>query len=828
VASEEIRADLLLGRDTLSPGLVKAGEAASHTSSDVKQLTKDLYELGKQRATPIVDLNDKDADARLSGFVAKLKELSAKVADPGVDLNDKDAVAKLATFRVQLAQLAKQVASPRITLEGLAKFEAKLLGIDAQLDKLDGREVNVHVDVDRRGGLPGLLGGGIGGIGRGIGALAGLAGTGAQSVGSGIGAAGNALGQSLQGAAIAAAIGTGAVLTPALLPVLLGGGIGLGGAAGGIALGSAANKQLQALGKQLQSSSLTRSQRQDIRGQMAALRRQQAGPLAAFGGFQDLAGALKDTFSSAITSRGPGFSGGPGGHPGGESFVSGLAGILKQIAGFIKSIGPQLGEMFRASLPFLQAFVGFLEKAAKALLPAFTQMLKEMAPYLPVITQGLLDIVKGFAGFLNAIGPSGMKASARIFVIFAEGIAAALVGIGHALNWLAENVPKWTRFITSTFRTWRHETAVIFDGVRHEIAHVWDMVWNNTIGRLERGIRDFYHLGAQFRHSVANQFDTIRHDIAAVWDTIWRNTVTRAQHGIDDVVTWFKSLPGRAIRALEGLGTSLYNFGHMALTKLWNGLKSVFSSVWSWFKSLPGKLLHAIGIASPPGWAIEAGKHIMGGLLKGITSRRTELQRAFASSVKFHPGAGVQQWAGLVRRALAMEGLSPALLPRVLYQMQTESGGNPNAINNWDVNARMGDPSRGLLQVIGSTFQAYHWPGTSWNIFNPLANIAAALNYARHVYGPALMSGGMGIGSGHGYASGGWITEPIFGIGRSGRAYTFGERGPELVTPGGRGGGNHYTINVSVPPNANMRDIGRVTVQAIKVYEQGSGSGWRR
>jgi SLT domain-containing protein len=130
--------------------------------------------------------------------------------------------------------------------------------------------------------------------------------------------------------------------------------------------------------------------------------------------------------------------------------------------------------------------------------------------------------------------------------------------------------------------------------------------------------------------------------------------------------------------------------------------------------------------------------------------------------------------------------------------------------------------------VIGSTFQAYHWPGTSWNIFNPLANIAAALNYARHVYGPALMSGGMGIGSGHGYASGGWITEPIFGIGRSGRAYTFGERGPELVTPGGRGGGNHYTINVSVPPNANMRDIGRVTVQAIKVYEQGSGSGWRR
>ena len=30
---------------------------------------------------------------------------------------------------------------------------------------------------------------------------------------------------------------------------------------------------------------------------------------------------------------------------------------------------------------------------------------------------------------------------------------------------------------------------------------------------------------------------------------------------------------------------------------------------------------------------------------------------------------------------------------------------------------------------------------------------------------------------------GGWINEPIEGIGRSGKRYTFGEAGPELVTP---------------------------------------------
>jgi hypothetical protein len=129
----------------------------------------------------------------------------------------------------------------------------------------------------------------------------------------------------------------------------------------------------------------------------------------------------------------------------------------------------------------------------------------------------------------------------------------------------------------------------------------------------------------------------------------------------------------------------------------------------------------------------------------------------FASSFVGNVGSGVNRWRGTVMQALGMEGLSPMLLGRVLFQMQTESGGNPNAINLTDSNAAAGDPSRGLMQTIGSTFRAYHWPGTSMNIYNPLANIAAALNYARHVYGPSLMSGGMGIGSGHGYDTGGWL-----------------------------------------------------------------------
>ncbi|MEU6531547.1 transglycosylase SLT domain-containing protein [Streptomyces sp. NPDC046928] len=64
-----------------------------------------------------------------------------------------------------------------------------------------------------------------------------------------------------------------------------------------------------------------------------------------------------------------------------------------------------------------------------------------------------------------------------------------------------------------------------------------------------------------------------------------------------------------------------------------------------------------------------------------------------------------------------------------------ESSGNPNAINDWDINAINGVPSIGLLQIIKPTFDTYHVPGTAWSQYDPVANLTAAANYAAHRYG---------------------------------------------------------------------------------------------
>lgn len=112
----------------------------------------------------------------------------------------------------------------------------------------------------------------------------------------------------------------------------------------------------------------------------------------------------------------------------------------------------------------------------------------------------------------------------------------------------------------------------------------------------------------------------------------------------------------------------------------------------------------------------------------------------------------VESWRPTVLQALAMTGQPASLADRVLMQMESESGGNPRAINLWDINAQRGIPSKGLMQVIPPTFQAYRDPALPNDVYDPLANIVASIRYALNRYG-SLQSAYRGVG----YDEGGWL-----------------------------------------------------------------------
>jgi SLT domain-containing protein len=126
--------------------------------------------------------------------------------------------------------------------------------------------------------------------------------------------------------------------------------------------------------------------------------------------------------------------------------------------------------------------------------------------------------------------------------------------------------------------------------------------------------------------------------------------------------------------------------------------------------------------------------HKMVGGIKAMIDRVQATMTAAGSafSAAFHGSPNLSGW---IQAALGLTGTPGTWAGPLSVLIGRESGGNPNAINRTDSNAQAGHPSQGLMQTIPGTFNAYHQAGTSWNILDPVANIAAGINYIKSRYG---------------------------------------------------------------------------------------------
>ena len=233
-----------------------------------------------------------------------------------------------------------------------------------------------------------------------------------------------------------------------------------------------------------------------------------------------------------------------------------------------------------------------------------------------------------------------------------------------------------------------------------------------------------------------------------------------------------KIMPAEQTKALMG------NKPHFA-----RGIGDFFGDAWSAVKKFTGNVMDYIqdpesivkiaidkftdvsGMLEP--WT-RIGKGMIDKTFDAILSKIKGVFGALIPKVDYKASAGVEQWRELAKKALELTNqFSESNLNALLTQMQHESGGNPNAINNWDINAKRGTPSKGLMQVIDPTFHANAMAGYNTNIYDPLSNMIAAINYTVKRYG-SLYNGWTARGY-KGYENG--------GIPKSGEIYVANEHG---------------------------------------------------
>ncbi|MBT8815607.1 hypothetical protein BTH95_03525 [Lactobacillus delbrueckii subsp. bulgaricus] len=209
---------------------------------------------------------------------------------------------------------------------------------------------------------------------------------------------------------------------------------------------------------------------------------------------------------------------------------------------------------------------------------------------------------------------------------------------------------------------------------------------------------------------------------------------------------------------------------------IWDGVKSFFGGVADklkgaieWLKHPLKNTAKLIKSATESFMSIlpDSFKNLAGSMIGKMTSMISDKLKKLVQGYKNDSedgggsvgnpgGAGVMRWKSYVAKALKANGIEPTgyRVSKILATIQRESGGNPRAINLWDSNAKAGIPSKGLMQTIGPTFNAYKLAGHG-DIYNGYDNLLAAINYIKHRYGTSDAAFARVAASG--YAKGGVI-----------------------------------------------------------------------
>lgn len=197
-------------------------------------------------------------------------------------------------------------------------------------------------------------------------------------------------------------------------------------------------------------------------------------------------------------------------------------------------------------------------------------------------------------------------------------------GIAATGAWIAKNwklVAAWLvdpiGMAVYEIRKHTHQIAQTFDDMRHDVAHV-----------LDEGRHDIAAFADWVPREIEASYDQARHQTAQAWD--WLRHAVAA--GADDVVRFFRQLPGRILHELEALPGQMLTLGKNIILGLINGIKDAATAIPSLMSSMAHTVesyfTNPLQMFSPSRKFFSHGVNTVRGYINGVLSQVGALRAA--------------------------------------------------------------------------------------------------------------------------------------------------------------------------------------------------------
>ena len=291
-----------------------------------------------------------------------------------------------------------------------------------------------------------------------------------------------------------------------------------------------------------------------------------------------------------------------------EQFQSSMGGASGAMDMFKETVLPALQSIWEAIKSFVDLVMVLWDMFGKRIVDTIVATVKFIWGILEGVFKvigGLLDVIVGiFTGDWEKVKGGLLK--------IGEGLIQIVMSI---VNYIADRVRIVVDQILGAWQRYKERTIEKWEATKAFFVALWEFIKNLFSTALDE-ILNFFYEKTPLGFIIAN-WEQIRAFIAAVWERIKAAVSTGAQSVYDnakkkleELWAYIKGLPGKA-----------YNWGRDILNNLWDGMKSIYSSLKTWFEDKVKSLLDKL---NP--WA----KHSPS-LIDQIWSGVHEIEKAYRS-----------------------------------------------------------------------------------------------------------------------------------------------------------------------------------------------------